>query len=77
MNDPTYHQQGFPTTAFTLQSASPAINKGADLVALGYVSDMGSHDFFGNTIPKGHYDIGVYEFGEWQPTQVYLATVFK
>jgi hypothetical protein len=47
------------------------------LVALGYVSDMGSHDFFGNTIPKGHYDIGVYEFGEWQPTQVYLATVFK
>jgi hypothetical protein len=64
LNDPTYHTNGFPTTSFTLQSGSPAINAGANLVALGIVSSMGSRDFFGNAIPQGGvYDIGAYESG--------------
>jgi peroxiredoxin len=61
LNDPTYHAAGFPNTSFTLQAGSPAINAGADLVALGLVPDMGTHDFFGNPIPVGAYDIGAYE----------------
>src|SRR6266498_4650185 len=64
LNSPTYHGVGFPSTQFTLQNGSPAINAGADLVALGKVSNMGSRDFFGNPIPQGGaYDIGVYESG--------------
>ncbi len=64
LNSPTYHDVGFPTTQFTLQSGSPAINAGADLVALGLVPSMGTRDFFGNPIPiGGAYDIGAHEFG--------------
>ena len=64
LNNPTYHDAGFPVNAFTLQSGSPAIDAGADLAALGYVTDMGSHDFFGNAIPaNGVFDIGAHEYG--------------
>ena len=64
LNSPTYHGNGFPTTQFTLQSGSPAINAGANLVALGIQSSMGTRDFFGNAIPQGGaYDIGAYESG--------------
>jgi len=64
LNNPTYHAIGKPVTAFTLQNGSPAINAGADLVALGKVATMGTHDFFGNPIPQGGaYDIGAYESG--------------
>jgi len=63
MNDPTYHDIGFPTNSFTLQSNSPAINAGANLVALGLVSSMGTRDFYGNAIPNGAYDIGAVEYG--------------
>ncbi len=64
LNNPTYHGIGFPSTQFTLQNGSPAINAGADLVALGLVSSMGTRDFFGNPIPQsGAYDIGAYESG--------------
>lgn len=63
LNDPTYHGNGFPTTSFTLQSGSPAINAGANLVALGLQTSMGTRDFFGNTIPQGAaFDIGAHEF---------------
>jgi F5/8 type C domain-containing protein/parallel beta helix pectate lyase-like protein len=63
LNDPTYHSNGFPTTSFTLLSGSPAINAGANLVALGLQTSMGTRDFFGNTIPQGGaYDIGAHEF---------------
>jgi hypothetical protein len=62
LNDPTYHEFGFPTTSFTLQDGSPAINAGADLVALGIVTSMGTQDFFGNPLPVGAYDIGAYEY---------------
>ena len=55
LNDPTYHANGFPTTSFTTQTGSPAINAGTNL------GSMGSHDFFGNAIPVGNYDIGAYE----------------
>ena len=61
LNDPTYHAIGFPTTSFTLQAGSPAINAGANLVALGKVTSMGTRDFFGNPLPVGAYDIGAHE----------------
>jgi hypothetical protein len=61
LNDPGYHAIGFPTISFTLQAGAPAIDAGADLVALGLVPDMGAHDFFGNPIPVGAYDIGAHE----------------
>lgn len=61
LNDPTYRGVGFPTTSFTLQGGSPAINAGADLVALGLVTSMGTRDFFGNPIPVGAHDIGAHE----------------
>jgi hypothetical protein len=55
LNDPTYHGNGFPTTSFTTQTGSPAINAGTNL------GSMGTRDFFGNAIPVGAYDIGAYE----------------
>lgn len=56
LNNPTYHAIGKPTTAFTLQSGSPAINAGTD------VGGMGVRDFFGNSIPQqGAYDMGAHE----------------
>jgi hypothetical protein len=62
MNSPTYHGIGMPTTQFTLQAGSPAINAGADLVALGLAPSMGTRDFYGHTIPLGGaYDIGADE----------------
>lgn len=65
LNSPTYHGVGFPSTQFTLQNGSPATNAGADLVALGKVSSMGLHDFYGNPIPQGGaYDMGAYESGD-------------
>jgi len=56
LNTPTYHGNGFPTTQFTLQAGSPAINAGANL------GSMGTRDFFGHSIPLGGaYDIGADE----------------
>lgn len=58
LNSPTYHGNGMPTTQFTLQSGSPAINAGVD------VGGMGTRDFFGNAIPQGGaFDIGAHESG--------------
>jgi len=57
LSNPTYHSAGKPTTQFTLQSGSPAINAGAN------VGSMGSTDFFGTAIPQGGaYDIGAAEY---------------
>ena len=68
LNNPTYSSNGFPTTAFTLQNGSPAIDAGANLASLGYVSNMGSRDFFGNSIPQGNaYDIGAHEISGGAP----------
>lgn len=56
MNEPTYHLEGMPTTAFTLTSSSPGVNTGKS------IGDMGDEDFFGNAIPRqGAYDIGAHE----------------
>jgi hypothetical protein len=59
LNDPTYHGDGRPTTAFTLQAGSPARGAGTN-VCLGIAGcSMGKHDFFGNPLPNGSgYDIG-------------------
>jgi hypothetical protein len=62
LNDPAYHGIGFPITSFTLQTGSPAINVGVDLVALGLQVSMGTRDFFGNPIPVGAYDVGANEY---------------
>jgi len=62
LNSPTYHGIGMPTTQFTLQAGSPAINAGANLVSLGIVSSVGTRDFFGSSIPLGGaFDIGADE----------------
>ena len=77
LNNPTYSEVGFPTTAFTLQSDSPAIDAGADLVDLGYVSDMGTQDFFANSLPvDGVYNMGAYE-GDGESYTIYLPLVFN
>jgi hypothetical protein len=68
LNDPTYHGVGMPTTSFTLQAGSPAIDAGAD-VCVGITGcTMGTQDFFGNAIPSnGLYDIGAHEYGGAPP----------
>jgi len=54
--DPTYHAVGRPMTSFTAPSDSPVIDAGELLL------NMGSHDFFGNPLPKsGPPNSGVYE----------------
>ena len=73
LNNPTYHGLGMPVSPFTLQAGSPAINAGANLVALGLQTSMGSRDFFGNAIPNGAYDIGAHEFGG-VPAPTYTPT---
>jgi hypothetical protein len=76
LNDPRYHGNGMPTTSFTLQSGSPAIDAGADLATLGYVTSMGTQDFFGNVIPANDvYDIGAHEYGSVQATATPTPTV--
>jgi hypothetical protein len=56
LNSPTYHGNGMPSTQFTLQSGSPAVDAGTN------VGSMGSRDFFGNSLPQGNgYDIGAHE----------------
>ncbi|WP_197432014.1 right-handed parallel beta-helix repeat-containing protein [Sphingomonas sp. CCH15-F11] len=53
---PLSHAAGRPTTAFTLQAGSPAINAGVN------VGSMGTRDFYGNVIPQGGaYDVGAHE----------------
>jgi hypothetical protein len=73
LTNPTYHGNGFPISAYNLQAGSPAIDHGANLAALGYVTSMGSRDFFGNAIPGGTgYDIGAYESsGSAAPTPTF------
>jgi hypothetical protein len=46
MNNPTYHSVGKPTTAYTLPSTSPAVDRGTTVGG-------SATDFFGNTVPQG------------------------
>lgn len=56
LNSPTYHSTGRPTTQFTVQNSSPAIDRGAT------VSGAPSTDFFGNTVAQATAtDIGAAE----------------
>jgi hypothetical protein len=59
LNDPTYHTVGRPSSAFTIQTGSPARSAGTN-VCLGINGcSMGTQDFFGNPLPNSSgYDIG-------------------
>jgi hypothetical protein len=46
-----YHGVGRPTTGWTLQSGSPAINAGTNLCTALTNCATGIRDFYGNTIP--------------------------
>jgi parallel beta-helix repeat protein len=59
-----YHAIGRPTTQWTLQSGSPAINHGTNACTGLTGCSVGTHDFFGNAIPLGGaFDIGANEAG--------------
>jgi parallel beta-helix repeat protein len=59
-----YHGVGRPTTQWTLQSGSPAINRGTNACAGLPGCAVGTRDFFGNSIPLGGaFDIGADEAG--------------
>jgi len=73
MNQPTYHAVGRPSTAFTLQSGSPAINAGTNVCSGISGCSMGPRDFSGNVIPQGGtYDMGAMESGLWQFAYGYI-----
>jgi hypothetical protein len=61
VNSLGYHDPGRPTTQWTLQTGSPAINAGTDPCTGLSGCTAGGRDFFGNTAPIGAYDIGAYE----------------
>jgi hypothetical protein len=57
-----YHTTGRPTTQWTLQSGSPAINHGTNACTGLTGCSVGTRDFFGNAIPLGGaFDIGADE----------------
>jgi hypothetical protein len=59
-----YHGTGRPTTQWTLQPGSPAINRGTNICAGIAGCAVGTRDFFGNPIPRGGtFDIGADEAG--------------
>jgi parallel beta-helix repeat protein len=57
-----YHDIGRPTTEWTLQEGSPAIDSGTNVCAGLTNCSAGTRDFFGNPIPRGvAFDIGAHE----------------
>jgi parallel beta-helix repeat protein len=59
-----YHGIGRPTTQWTLQAGSPAINRGTNPCTGLAGCSVGARDFFGNPIPLGGaFDIGAHEAG--------------
>jgi parallel beta-helix repeat protein len=64
VNSLGYHGIGRPTTQWTLQSGSPAINRGTNACTGLTGCSVGTRDFFGNSIPLGGaFDIGAHEAG--------------
>ncbi len=64
VNSLGYHGIGRPTTQWTLQSGSPAINRGTNACTGLSGCSVGTRDFFGNSIPLGGaFDIGAHEAG--------------
>jgi hypothetical protein len=61
VNSLGYHGIGKPTTQWTLQTGSPAINAGINPCTAVTGCTPGTRDFFGNSIPVGAYDIGAHE----------------
>jgi hypothetical protein len=62
VNSLGYHGIGRPTTQWTLQTGSPAINAGTNPCTGITGCSTGAGDFFGGAVPNGAYDIGAYEF---------------
>jgi len=59
-----YHEVGRPTSQWTLQSGSPAINAGTNPCTGLAGCTTGTRDFYGNAIPQsGVFDIGANEAG--------------
>jgi hypothetical protein len=59
-----YHGTGRPTTQWTLQSGSPAINRGTNACAGLVGCSPARFDFFNNPVPRGAaFDIGAHEAG--------------
>jgi hypothetical protein len=67
VNGMGYHGIGMPTTEWTLQSGSPAINAGMDPCSGVTGCTPGTRDFYGNAIPNGAFDIGAHEYGGAPP----------
>jgi hypothetical protein len=64
VNSLGYHGIGRPTTQWTLQAGSPAINRGTNACTGLSGCSVGTRDFFGNSIPLGGaFDIGANEAG--------------
>ncbi|MGE5222703.1 MAG: right-handed parallel beta-helix repeat-containing protein [Omnitrophica WOR_2 bacterium] len=61
VNSLGYHSVGRPTTQWTLQAGSPAINAGTDPCIGIPGCTTGGRDFFGGAVPVGAYDIGADE----------------
>jgi hypothetical protein len=61
VNSLGYHGIGKPTTQWTLQTGSPAINAGTNPCTGVSGCTPGTRDFFGNPIPVGAFDIGAHE----------------
>ncbi len=61
VNSLGYHGIGKPTTQWTLQTGSPAINAGTNPCTGVSGCTSGTRDFFGNPIPVGAFDIGAHE----------------
>jgi hypothetical protein len=62
MLNPTYHDVGKPSSAFTLQAGSPAARSGTDVCSGISNCTMGNQDFWGNPLPNGSgYSIGAYQ----------------
>jgi hypothetical protein len=62
LNSPTSHAAGMPTTAFTLQTGSPAIGAGTNVCTGIANCSMGAQDFFGNPLPVSTgYNIGAFQ----------------
>jgi hypothetical protein len=67
VNGMGYHGIGMPTTEWTLQSGSPAINAGMDPCTGVPDCTSGGRDFYGNAVPAGAFDIGAHEYGSAPP----------